>query len=330
MGGLEPVGGAPAPRGGGEVAPGDGPGPGGGGSARRPPRFAGEPVEYGDWQYSPGDAWQLLSPSMRAWAEEHAGDPIRDPHTRVPTVYWTCHVRLGPRPPRGAAMTATYGLVMFGKRGLVASTGSTEHFVDSPGVTRWRNRRFAVPVDPARVRHDHRREAGPAAAAPGPGTGPGGPGTGGTGRGTATHRDTGDTRGPAAADGDAFLPPDVARMYGNLPLATQTFQCEPFVARNGRPAESNVFGAIVDDGAERRESYWAYMFDARWVTFAFARRAVPVPAGKRRGRGRGRRARGASDAADTGRGGSGLDAAEWRVAAWASPILRPGDGLARR
>ena len=309
MGGLEPVSGAPAPHGGGDVAPGDEPDPGGGGPARRPPRFAGEPVEYGDWQYSPGDAWQLLSPSMRAWAEEHAGDPIRDPHTRVPTVYWNCHVRLGPHGPRGAAMTATYGLVMFGKRGLVASTGSTDHFVDTPGATRWRNRRFAVPVDPARVRHDHRREAGPAAPNPGDRSAPG---------------DRGTARGPAATTGDAFLPPDVARMYGNLPLSTQTFQCEPFVARNVRPAESNVFGAIVDGGAERRESYWAYMFDARWVTFAFARRATALPAGGRRGRGlRGR-------GADAGPGTSGLDAAEWRVAAWAAPILRPGDGLARR
>lgn len=315
MGGLEPVGGAPTPRGGGEVAPGSGDGPGadGGGGARRPPRFAGEPVDYGDRQYSPGDAWQLLSPSMRAWAEEHAGDPIRDPHTGVPTVYWNCHVRLGASGPRGAATTATYGLVMFGKRGLVASTGSTDHFVDSPGATRWRHRRFAVPVDPGRVRHDHRREAGPAATGP---------------RDTGGAGDTRGTGGPAPAGGGAFLPPDVARMYGHLPPATQTFQCEPFIARNSRPAESNVVGAIEDDGAERRESFWAYMFDARWVTFAFARRAVAVPTNHRRGRGL--RARGARSAAGAGPGPSGLDAAEWRVAAWAAPILRPGDGLARR
>ncbi len=290
MGDIEPVGGTPAPRGG-EVTPGSGAAGGGG---DRPPRFSGAPVEYGDWQYSPGDAWQLLSPSMRAWAEEHAGDPIRDPHTRVPTVYWNCFVRLGPRGPRGAAVTATYGLVMFGKRGLVASAGSTDHFVDSPGATRWRHRRFAVAVDPSGVRHDHRREAAPAVPAGGQAAGPSLP-----------------------AGGDDFLPASVARMYGNLPLSTQTFQCEPFVARRARPAESEVLAAIQEDGRERSETYWAHMFDARWVTFAHARRSVPLAGGRRGGRfGRGRGG-GRVPSAD------GLDIAKWRVAAWAAPVLRP-------
>ena len=232
MGGLEPVGGTPAPRGG-EVAPADRSGAGGGGGAGAPPRFVGEPVDYGDRQHSPADAWQYLSPSMQAWAEEHAGDPIRDPHTRVPTVYWNCHVSLGPRGPKGAPVTATYGLVMFGKRGLVASTGTTDHFVDRPGATRWRNRRFAVPVDPDHVRHDHRREVGP-------------PPTRSDGRGATGPG------GPGPSGGDAFLPPEVARMYGHLPLSTQAFQCEPFATRNRRPVESNVFGAIEEATVAQR------------------------------------------------------------------------------
>jgi hypothetical protein len=284
------------------------PGPEAGASAGggRPPRFAGGKVEYGDWQYSPSDAWQLLSPSMREWAEEQAGDPIRDPHTGVPTVYWNCWVRLGPRGPRGAALTATYGLVMFGKRGLVASTGTTDQFVDSPGATRWRNRRFGIPLDPDGVRHDHRTEAAP----PPPEAPPGGEAE----------------RPPGTGDrADAFLPANVARMYGHLPAATQSFQCDPFSARGARPAESDVFATIHADDRERRETYWAYMFDARWVTFAHARRSVPVGAG-RRGRGRhlGRRRQAEPPSAE------GLDTAEWKVAAWAAPVLRPGRAVSVR
>ena len=206
-------------------------------------------------------------------------------------------------------MTATYGLIMFGKRGLVASTGSTDHFVDSPGATRWRHRRFAVAVDPEGVRHDHRREAAPvvppgAAAAP-----------------------------KAAPSVDEFLPAPVARMYGNLPLSTQTFQCEPFVARRARPAESEVLASIEEAGGERTETYWAHMFDARWVTFAHARRSVPVAGGQRRSGGRFGRGRGPAAVPSA----EGLDIAEWRVAAWAAPVLRPGGpggpsrrGLGRR
>jgi hypothetical protein len=319
VGEIEPVGrGSPAPRDGApdRAAPGDG-GPGGdaGPPGRSLPSFTGEPVEYGDWQHSPGDAWGFLSPATRRWAEEHAGAPIRDPHTGVATVYWNCWVRPGPHGPRGAAQSATYGLVMFGKRGLVASTGSTDQFVASPGATRWRNRRFAVPVDPAGVRHDHRREAGPATPTTAREDRPPGPGVGELPPGASAP-----VSAPAAgrAGQDDFLPPDVARMYGHLPASTQAFQCEPFVARGTRPAESNVFAAIVEDGTERRESYWAYMFDARWVTFAYARRAARV-APRRRGR-RGQPAP----------PGGALEAAEWTVAAWAAPILRPGTAVSRR
>lgn len=302
MAGLEPVGRGSQPprRPGGEVerpgAAGGSGGPGGDG----PPRFTGGTIEYGDWQYSPTEAWQFLSRSTREWAEEQAGDPIRDPHTGVPTVYWNCWVRPGPRGPRGGALTATYALVLFGKRGLAAGSGSTEQFVESPGATRWRNRRFAVPVDPAGVRHDHRTEAAPA------------PPT--------------ETAAPSAAppvrppSGDAdLLPAHVARMYGHLPASTQAFQCEPFARRGARPAEADVFATIQDDGRERRETYWAYMFDTRWVTFAHARRAVPSDRARSRRRGRGKPPR-----------ADGFDLAEWQVAAWAAPVLRPGQALTPR
>ncbi len=62
------------------------------------------------------------------------------------------------------------------------------------------------------------------------------------------------------------------------------------------------------------------MFDARWVTFAHARRSVPVAGGQRRGGGRFGRGRGAAAVPSA----DGLDIAEWRVAAWAAPVLRPG------
>src|SRR5919109_4541720 len=108
--------------------------------------YAGHPVHYVSTQFTFEESWQLLSPAMRQWAEQRAGDAIRDPHSGVRTVYWYCRVRPeGIDGPRSAAVSATYELVMFGKRGLVVGTGTTDS-LETSGVgareAKWRHRRF--------------------------------------------------------------------------------------------------------------------------------------------------------------------------------------------
>jgi hypothetical protein len=219
------------------------------------PGFAGRPVRYSGKSFSSERAWRRLSGMTRDWAERCAGEPIKDPHTHAPTVYWYC--RIDPRGSDGPSQPvgATYDLVMFGKRGLAVSEGTTEHLVDEPDATRWRHRRFDVPIDPSQVRHDHRSAAPPNLDHP-DGTAASGP--------------------PASVTSEALLPPSVAGDFGNLPLATQRFLLEPFLTSGKRPSEALVHALLERKFGELRETYWTYLFNARWAGFAYTTRSVPT------------------------------------------------------
>lgn len=257
--------------------------------------FTGEPVDYVSVPFTFEESWSMLPPTMQAWAEDRAGAQIRDPHTGVPTVYWYCRVRPGPTGgPRAAAVPATYDLVMFGKRGLVVSSGTTGSFQGEAGTTAWRHRRFDVPVDTAAIRHDH-REAPAQTATPGTG-GPGGP-----------------TRG-----GSPPLPTAIVATFGNLPGPTQRFLLEPFTVRGKRPAEADVHPTTLEVGRTYSETYWCYLFDASWMAFAHAQRSVPLTSGRT-----GPELWNGSPEADA------LRRAPWTVAAWVAPVKRPDGSVVK-
>lgn len=252
--------------------------------------YEGQPVAYVDTPFVGDEAWRRLSPDFRRWAEDHAGAPIVDPHTKAPTVYRTCRVdpELRGR-SRGAAVRASYNLMMFGHRALVVSSGTTENLIDPPGTTRWRHRRFDVPVDPSGVRHDHRRDAAPNLA-----------------RGAAAK-----AKSVVAADAaGALLPADVANTFGNLPLPTQEFLLEPFVTGGRRPLEACVHAEIEWERSELRETYWVYLFNARSMSVACAWRTVTI-------RNVTRMARLVSRSREFG----ALQKRSWKVAAWTAPVL---------
>lgn len=250
-------------------------------------RIAGEAVEYVPMAFSQEDSWARLSPSMQQWCEERAGAPVNDPHTGTPTVYWYCRVDPETRAgPGGGGTTATYELVLFGRRGLVVSGGSTERFVDAPGGTAWRHNRFDLPIDPSGVRSDHRCE--PADA--GPGAGPA-------------------TAGPPSS-GTQLLPDRDAPTFGNLPVATQRFLLEPFLA-GPLPVTARVHCSTLTTGGEYAETYWTYLFNARWVAFAHSRRAVPYRSGLT-----------GSALWNGSPEQAGLARAPWAVAAWVAPLQR--------
>lgn len=118
----------------------------------------GSPIEYAAAEFLGEDGWSLTPQSARDWAATTAGAPIKDPVTGANQPYWYCNIspdeRSGP-----AGLKAEFDLFMFGRRGLAVCRGTTESFVASPGGTRWRQTRFDLPVDPARIRNDHRRGA---------------------------------------------------------------------------------------------------------------------------------------------------------------------------
>lgn len=256
----------------------------------------GRPVDYVASTYSFGESWNLLSPSMRQWAEERAGGPVRDPHTRAETVYWYCRVRPGdPSGPGGSSVSATYELLLFGRRGLVVSTGSTSGLIDSPGATAWRHTRFDLPIDESGIRSDHRTSPAdsPTAGSSGPPAGPSRPGTG-------------------------LLPEHVAATFGNLPVATQRFLLEPFLGATS-PPNADVHASTDQVGHEYAETYWAYLFNGKWVAFAHAKRAVPYRSGL--------------TGAALWNGSpeqKALAQAPWTVSAWVAPLLRPGTSMAPR
>lgn len=266
-----------------------------GDAARREVTFSGELVEYDERGHTLEEAWQRLSGGMRDWAQQRAGDQITDPHTKTKTVYWYCGIwRPDASGPQGAPEPAAYSLVMFGKRGLVISDGTTDDFVDRPGATRWRNRRIALPIDPLAIRHDHHGDA------------------------AANTAVTGAAAGTGGAAAPQVLAPDLADSdvpvwLGNLPAATQRFLFEPFTGTRRRATHAMVHAYLDWFGAEMREQHWAYLFNARWMGFAYTVRSVPV-------RGMSRVTRAFTASPDRRR----LLRAPWRVCAWVAPILRDG------
>jgi hypothetical protein len=250
--------------------------------------YPGEPLVYVPAAYDIDDSWSLLPETMQTWAEDKAGPSIRDPHTREPTIYWYC--RVVPTltdGPSGAARPAAYSLVMFGKRGLVCSTGQS-HNLDARNGPRWRHRRIDVAIDPDGLRHEHHREA---AANP-----------------TSEH-DSDDTGGqtPVAE----VLPQRITGVFGNLPAATQRFLLQTFVREGRRAAEADVFATTRVFGPDYQEQLWAYLFDARHMAFAYAHRSVPwrdTPAGPALW--------------TTSPEAAAIRQAPWTVVAWTAPRLR--------
>lgn len=249
--------------------------------------FSGRPVTYVSFSHTPEDSWSLLAPSMREWAESRAGDPIHDPNTGAATVYWYCRVRPSEQGgPRAAAVTATYDLVMFGKRGLAVSHGSTDAFVDQPGATRWRSRRFDLPVDPATIRHDHRTVAAstpPATATPPTGT--------------------------TGASARPLLSTEVADCFGNLPLPTQRFLLSPFISNGTRPSDAAVQASSDEIGGFYRERYWCYLVNKNWLAFSYAHRSVPLTSG-----------RSGADLWNGSPEATALQTAPWTLAAWVGRV----------
>lgn len=266
------------------------------------PGHPGEPLAYEAATYDIDASWRLLPKSMQNWAEERAGPPIRDPHTRQSTIYWYC--RVAPKlsaGPAGAARPAVYDLVMFGKHGLVAATGTTDH-VETQGGPRWVHRRFGVEIDPSGLRHDHHREA-PANLMP-------------SGSAAPDSQDPGGMD-PVAPAATALLPAHIVGAFGNLPLVTQQFLMEAFVRQGRRPVEGNVYATTRIFGADYRESLWTYLFDARRMAFAHAHRSVPWRSGR------------TGPALWTGSPeAEALRVAPWMVVAWTAPCARrdgPGE-----
>lgn len=269
----------------------------GGLAPHRATTLSGEPVGYSNEPYTPSQAWDLLGDQMRTWAQQRAGRQIRDPHTRRGTVYWYC--RVDPGPGVGNDRPATYHLVMFAKRGLAVSSGTTSAFTGEPGTTKWRHRRFDIPVDASQVRNDHRLTPGPPTT-------------------TATTARPGGRASDAGQGTYADLPAGVAARLANLPAPTQQFLLGPFTG-SGRPAnEGHVHARITDDGHELAETYWAYLFNASWLAFAQARRHLPSPPGSRR------------PAMTYAERVALLEPASWAVSAWVAPVDRAGKDLARR
>lgn len=256
------------------------------------PGFAGvvgAPIDYVPAAYLCEHGWKLLPQSARDWASAAAGDGITDPVTRVRQPYWYCNI--SPDEPGGPGpVGAEFDLVMFGRRGLAVVAGATDHFVASPSGSRWRQTRWDVPVDGTAVRHDHRQGAPPHTGTDGP---------------------AGDG-GPADEVAIELLPEGLRSDFGNLPLATQRFLVEPFVASAKRPQQAVLHARTRVHGGRLEETLWTYLFNARRLSFAFLQRAVAV--------------RGTSDehvlsgaSAESTR----LARTPWDVAAFTAPVVKP-------
>lgn len=249
----------------------------------------GAPIDYVPGQYLREDGWNLVPQGARDWAAGAAGAPITDPVTGVREAYWFSDLSAEPGPPGQAP--GSFELFMFGRRGLAVCHGTTDRFVASPGGSAWRQERWQLPVDPQRIRNDHRRGATA--------------NTGASGRS--------DPSGTGAPPAIAQVIPEGLRAdFGNLPVATQQFLVRPFVAERKRPQQV-VLRAInrVGDGV-MSESIWTYLFNASWVSFAFLQRRVPI-----------RNVHLDLDALWDG-SPEALDLAvrPWDVATWVSPVLR--------
>ena len=265
----------------------------------------GSPLTYESAQFLMAHALPLVPQSTRDWVADRAGAPVRCPVHGHSAPYLFCSVEATTERGGGAglaagAQAADYELFSFGRGGLAVAEGTTEHFVATPGGSRWRSGRWDLPVDPTSVRNGHGRglaagtlgslaplaDDGPAAL---PRTG-----TAGT--------------GPTVAE---ILPDDIVADFGNLPLDTQRFLVDPFARSRRRPQAVAVRGITEATEAALTEALWVYLFNASSLAFAYLHRQVrwtgPPPSGGPESWMRG---------ADADR----LRAAPWDVAAWTAAV----------
>ena len=259
--------------------------------------LTGEPISYVERSYTFEEAWELLSPSTRTWATDSAGGAIDDPFTGTPRRYWYCEVRPGPWPrPDLTTPTADSVVVIFGQRALAVATGTCENFVPAAESPKWRMARYDLPLDPRGVRYDHQ-----ASATPNPGT---------AGAPTASA-------GPGSTP--SIMRPDLAARFGNLPLVTQRFLLHPFLTDRSVPQQESDLKAVTEirDG-RYSEQYWCYLFNARWVAFAYARRFVPYRSNMT----------GPALWNDSPESFA-IQQAPWQIQSWISPTLPVSNSVAR-
>ncbi len=268
-------------------------------SAEWQPGVAAAQIDYVERSYSMEESWRLLSPETRDWGQRVAGEPILDPLSGSPLIYWYCDVTpSGQSGPTGAAASAEYRLMMFGMRGLAVATGSCSNF--RAGQTNsWRNLRWTMLIDPRGVRNYHRRGAR----------------AGETTRGNDQETDS-------AADqeswGSRYLPLRARQGFGNLPVETQRFLLDPFIKAGRAPQDGGLEPTTEVKGGQYVETYLCYLFNKRWVAFACARRSVLY--------------RGVAQGAELWNDSPearALRSAPWDVAAWVAPVRSPASDVAR-
>lgn len=248
----------------------------------------GSPIEYAAAEFLGEDGWSLTPQSARDWAATTAGAPIKDPVTGANQPYWYCNIspdeRSGP-----AGLKAEFDLFMFGRRGLAVCRGTTESFVASPGGTRWRQTRFDLPVDPARIRNDHRR---------------------GALSNTGVNSTAPSAKSASPAGG--LLPDHLLSKFGNLPTDTQRFLVEPFVLTGKRPQQSVLRAMTEVRGGFLIETMWTYLFNARWLSFAFLQRSVAITTQYESN----------EETWSASRETQELTRTPWNLAAWVAPVKK--------
>lgn len=252
----------------------------------------GSPIDYATAEYLGEDGWSLTPQSARDWAASAAGAPITDPVTGATQPYWYCNItpdeRSGP-----AGTKAEFDLFMFGRRGLAVCKGTTDSFVDSPAGSRWRQRRFDLPIDPARIRNDHRRGAQP-------------------NTGETLAASGGENTGAGSSPGGGLLPETLLANFGNLPTVTQRFLVEPFAIAGKRPQQSVLRAMTETRGGFLVETIWTYFFNASWLSFAFLQRSVAITAQYDN-----------NEELWTGsRESQQLTGTPWNLAAWVAPVMK--------
>lgn len=263
----------------------------------------GSPITYTPAPYLGEAGWGIVPQSARDWAINAAGAPISDPVTGAHQVYWYCDITPDER-PSPAGTKAEFDMFLFGRRGLAVCRGTTDSFVASPAGSRWRQTRFDLPIDSTRIRNDHRR----AALA-----------------NTAETMTAPDSEGTAAGPGGGLLPEGLLSNFGNLPVVTQKFLVEPFAISNKRPQQAVLHAMNETRGGRLVESVWTYLFNARWLSFAFLQRSVAVTTQHETNEEPGSASRDARQ----------LTRAPWDLAAWVAPVMKspasaaPGLGARR-
>jgi hypothetical protein len=252
---------------------------------RAVPTVAPRPPEYGKGRSGiliGEQAWQRLPAAIQDWSRRIAGEGLPDPVTGAVRPHWYC--RVDPEPPG-----AQYSMFMIGQRGLAVAKGTCAAFY-STSTPKWRTQRWAVALDAARLRTGHLRAApAPTANLPAPPADP-------------------DPPPPPGAPTRPWLPYTVEHYFGCLPAASQQFLLSPFVAAASPPQAGDLHPALHRNQDWVTERYWCYLFNRRWMSFAFAQRAIRLSGRRRTDR----------------RTGEALLRAPWDVSAWAGPTHDPG------